>query len=179
MTNKVKVTTCSLGGCFGCHMSIMDIDEQFFELARLVEFTRTPLTDVKQIVTSDVGILEGGVCNSENIEILKEFRKNTKTLVALGACAITGGVPAMRNQYSVEQCLRESYIDGAGLENPQIPNDPEIPLVLNQVHPLHEVVKIDYFLPGCPPPASAILSFLQNFIEGKPIDYSYQQIHFD
>ncbi len=179
MSARIKVSTVSLAGCFGCHMSLLDIDERIIELSQLVEFTRTPLTDIKAIVSSDIGIIEGGVCNAENVEVLKEFRRQCKTIVAIGACAITGGIPSLRNHYTLKACIEESYLDGIGVENPHIPDDPELPLLLNKVHPIHEVVKVDYFLPGCPPPADTIWTFLEELISGKEIAFTYQQIHYD
>ena len=177
--SKLKVATCSLAGCFGCHMSILDLDERLFTLVNLVEFDRSPLTDVKQIGVCDVGIIEGGVANSENIHVLREFRAHCKILISMGACAITGGVPAMRNRFTLRDCLEESYISGVGLMDAQIPNDPEIPLLLSQVHPIHEVVKIDYFLPGCPPSADTIWAFLTQLLSSQPIALSYTQLHYD
>jgi NAD-reducing hydrogenase small subunit len=179
MPEKLKVATASLAGCFGCHMSFLDIDERILDLVQLVDFDRTPITDIKKIGPCDIGIIEGGVANAENVEVLREFRDHCKILVALGACAITGGIPAMRNQFTVEECLRESYVEGMGVENPGVPNDPEIPLLLNKVHPIHEVVKVDYFLPGCPPSADAIWTFLTELVQGKPIAFPYNQIHYD
>ncbi len=179
MAEKLKVATASLAGCFGCHMSILDIDERILQLVELVEFDRSPITDIKTVGPCDLGILEGGVCNAENVEVLREFRHHCKILVAMGACAVNGGIPAMRNQFSVKDCLEESYVHGVGIHNPGIPNDPEIPLLLNKVHPLHEVVKIDYFLPGCPPTADAIWTFLTELLAGKPIGFPYTQIHYD
>ena len=176
---KVKIATCSLAGCFGCHMSLLDLDERLFELAERVELDRSPLTDIKELGDCDLGLIEGGVCNAENVHVLMEFRARCKILVAIGACALSGGVPAMRNQYDLKDCLEESYLRGIGLVNPQIPNDPEIPLLLNQVHPLHEVVKIDYFLPGCPPSADAIWTFVSQLLSGQPLALSYTQIHYD
>ena len=179
MAEKLKVATGSLAGCFGCHMSILDIDERILQLVELVEFDRSPITDIKTVGPCDLGILEGGVCNAENVEVLREFRHHCKILVAMGACAVNGGIPAMRNQFSVKDCLEESYVHGVGIHNPGIPNDPEIPLLLNKVHPLHEVVKIDYFLPGCPPTADTIWTFLTELLAGKPIGFPYTQIHYD
>ena len=177
--SKLKVATCSLAGCFGCHMSILDLDERLFTLVDLVEFDRSPITDVKQIGQCDVGIIEGGVCNAENVHVLREFRDHCKILISMGACAITGGVPAMRNNFTLKECLDESYISGIGLVDAQVPNDPEIPLLLSKVHPLHEVVKIDYYLPGCPPSADAIWTFLTQLLSGQPIALSYTQLHYD
>jgi len=179
MANKIRVATGSLAGCFGCHMSLLDIDERILELVEVVEFDRSPITDIKVIGDCDLGILEGGVANAENVEVLLEFRKHCKTLVAMGACAINGGIPAMRNMFELRECLEESYINAVGIDNPHIPSDPEIPLLLNKVHPLHEVVKIDYFLPGCPPSADTIWTFLTELIEGKPVSFPYTQIHYD
>ena len=177
--HKLKIATCSLAGCFGCHMSLLDLDERLFELAERVELDRSPLTDIKELGDCDLGLIEGGVCNAENVHVLMEFRARCKILVAIGACALNGGVPAMRNQYDLKDCLEESYLRGIGLVNPQIPNDPEIPLLLNQVHPLHEVVKIDYFLPGCPPSADAIWTFVNQLLSGQPLALPYTQIHYD
>ena len=177
--SKIRVATTSLAGCFGCHMSLLDIDERILELVELVEFDATPLTDFKRIEECDVGIVEGGVCNEENIEVLKEFRANSRILVGMGACALNGGVPAMRNHYTLEECLEVAFISGDGIENPQIPSDPDLPLLLDKVHPIHEVVKVDYFLPGCPPSADTIWLFLDALLHGKPIDSVYSTIQYD
>jgi NAD-reducing hydrogenase small subunit len=179
MADKLRVATASLAGCFGCHMSLLDIDERILSLVELVEFDRTPLTDIKIIGDCDLGIIEGGVANQENVEVLLEFRKHCRILVSMGACAVNGGIPAMRNQFELRDCLEESYIHGVGLGNAMIPNDPEIPLLLNKVHPIHEVVKIDYFLPGCPPSGDTIWTFLTELLEGKPVSFPYTQIHYD
>ena len=177
---KVTVATCSLAGCFGCHMSFLDIDERIVELVQLIQFDRSPLTDVKHCSEHvDVGLVEGGLCNVENVETLREFRRSCKVLVAVGACAIMGGVPALRNKFTLEECLRESYVDGIGVENGHIPNDPEIPLLLNKVRPIHEVVKIDYVLPGCPPPADAFWELLTAVLAGREPHLDYQLRRFD
>ncbi|MDJ0890962.1 MAG: NADP oxidoreductase [Gammaproteobacteria bacterium] len=179
MSEKAKVATASLAGCFGCHMSLLDIDERLLDLIQVVEFDRMPLTDIKKVGRCDVGIIEGGVANAENVEVLRDFREHCKVLVAMGACAINGGIPAMRNQFELADCLTEAYVDGVGVDNPMIPNDPEIPLLLNKVHPIHEVVNVDYFLPGCPPAADAIWTFLNELLTGQPIALPYTQIHYD
>ena len=179
MTDKPRVATTSLCGCFGCHMSLLDIDERILDLVQLVRFDRTPLTDIKIIGDCDLGLIEGGVANAENVEVLREFRRHCKVLVAVGACAVNGGIPAMRNQFTLKECLEESYVGGVGVHNPGIPNDPEIPLLLNQVHPIHEVVKVDYFLPGCPPSADTLWTYLTELLAGQPIAFPYTQIHYD
>ena len=105
---KLKVATTSLAGCFGCHMSFLDIDERLFTLLEYIEFDRSPLTDIKECSPDcDIGIIEGGLCNAENVHVLREFRKNCKFLVAMGACAINGGLPAQRNHLDLRDVLEE------------------------------------------------------------------------
>lgn len=168
---KLRVATTSLAGCFGCHMSLLDIDERLFDLLELIEFDRSPFTDTKHIGTQgicDIGIVEGGVCNAENVQVLKSFRAHCRILVAIGACAVNGGLPAQRNHLDLRDILETVYATEASLTGgTRIPDDPELPLPLDQVRPLHEVVKIDYFLPGCPPSAEAIWQFLTDLIAGR------------
>jgi len=179
MSKKIRIATTSLAGCFGCHMSFLDIDERLTELADAVEFNRSPITDIKQCTACDIGLIEGGVCNADNVHVLREFRDQCKMLVAVGACAINGGLPAMRNEVPLKECLTEAYIDGIGIENPVIPNDPELPLLLNKVHPIHEIVNVDYFLPGCPPSADVFWAFLSDVIAGREPILPTELIHFD
>jgi NAD-reducing hydrogenase small subunit len=176
---KLRVATTSLAGCFGCHMSLLDIDERLFELLEQVEFDRSPLTDAKRCGPCDIGLIEGGVCNAENIQVLREFRRNCKVLVAVGACAVTGGLPAQRNHLPLDDCLTEVYLTEAGLIHGRIPNDPELPLPLDKVRPIQEVVKVDYFLPGCPPSADAIWKLLTDLIAGREPRLPPELIRYD
>jgi len=180
---KLRVATTSLAGCFGCHMSLLDIDERLFDLLELVEFDRSPLTDTKEIGTQgpcDIGIIEGGVCNAENVQVLQDFRANCRILVAIGACAVNGGLPAQRNHLDLRDILATVYATEASLAaGTRIPDDPELPLPLAQVRPLHEVVKIDFFLPGCPPSADAIWQFLTDLIAGREPRVATQLLHYD
>jgi NAD-reducing hydrogenase small subunit len=176
---KLKVATTSLAGCFGCHMSFLDIDERILKLLEQVEFDRSPITDIKKVGPCDLGILEGGLCNAENVHVLREFRRNCKVLVAMGACAVNGGLPAQRNHLDIRDCLQTVYMTGTGIRRGFIPNDPELPLPLDKVHPLHDVVKIDYFLPGCPPPADAIWQFLNDLLAGRTPTLGHGLIHYD
>jgi NAD-reducing hydrogenase small subunit len=176
---KLRVATTSLAGCFGCHMSFLDIDERLFDLLQLVEFDRSPITDIKHCGPCDIGIVEGGICNAENVHVLREFRRNCKVLIAIGACAVTGGLPAQRNHLDLAACLSEVYLTEPGMEHGLIPNDPELPLPLDKVHPIHEVVKVDYFLPGCPPSADAIWSFLLGLANGREPTLGHGLISYD
>ncbi|GAB4385893.1 MAG: hydrogenase [Phycisphaerales bacterium] len=180
--SRPRIATCSLAGCFGCHMSLLDIDERILELAELVEFHKTPLTDIKHFsARCAVGLVEGGCANEENVEVLRTFRRHCDVLVSLGDCATMGGIPALRNFVPLEECLREAYLTGPSVHNPEgvVPNDIELPLLLNKVRPCHEVVKIDYFLPGCPPSADAIWAALKALLSGERIELPYQLIKYD
>ena len=177
---KLKLATVSLAGCFGCHMSLLDIDERLLQLLELVEFDRSPLTDIKRIGRCDIGLIEGGLCNAENVEVLRDFRAHCKTLVAVGACAINGGLPAQRNQRDVGQMLRDVYSrQTGGSSGNRIPNDPELPLPLNHVHPIHEVVHVDYFLPGCPPSGDAFWAFLTALLDGRTPQLGHGLMRYD
>jgi len=112
---KIRIATATLAGCFGCHMSLLDIDEKIIDLVELVEFDRTPLTDIKQLGHCDIGLIEGAVANSDNVEVLREFRKQCKTIIALGACALNGGIPALRNQFTLEECISLRIFSATGL----------------------------------------------------------------
>ena len=177
---KFKVATVSLAGCFGCHMSFLDIDERLLELIQHIEFDRSPLTDIKEVGRCDIGLIEGGLCNSENVQVLREFRARCKTLVAVGACAINGGLPAQRNHLDLGALLNDVYHSRPGMtKGSLIPNDPELPLPLNKVHPIHEVVHVDYFLPGCPPSADAFWSFLTDLMAGRTPRLGQGVLHYD
>jgi NAD-reducing hydrogenase small subunit len=176
---KLKVATTSLAGCFGCHMSFLDIDERLLDLVELVEFDRSPLTDIKHCGPCDIGLIEGGICNAENVHVLREFRANCKTLIAVGACAVNGGLPAQRNHLDLRDCLQEVYHTSLGVVDGQVPSDPELPLPLDKVHPIHEIVRIDYFIPGCPPSGDAIWKFLTDLIAGRTPRLAHPMLHYD
>jgi len=179
---KPKVATASLAGCFGCHMSILDIDERILKLIELIQFDRSPLDDIKKFTDRCLlGIIEGGCCNEENVHVLRDFRKHCDVLVSIGDCATMGGLPALRNGVPLKECLEEAYLNGPTVYNVEnkIPNDPELPLILDRVYPLHEIVKIDVRLPGCPPPADAIWELLTALLAKRPINLSYEQLRYD
>jgi NAD-reducing hydrogenase small subunit len=180
--SKPKIATTSLAGCFGCHMSLLDIDERILELAELVEFDKSPINDLKKFTGQcAVGLIEGGCCNEENVEVLRDFRRNCDLLISVGDCATMGGVPALRNMLPLAECLEEAYLNGPTVYNPSgtIPDDPEIPLLLDKVYPAHEVVKVDYFLPGCPPSADTLWQALVALLTDKPVDLPYELIKYD
>lgn len=180
--SKPKVATTSLCGCFGCHMSFLDIDERILELVELVDFDRSPINDIKNIQGPvEIGLVEGGCANEENVKVLHEFRKNCKVLISVGDCAINGGIPALRNMVPLEECYQEAFLDGPTVVNPtgEVPNDVEIPLLLDKVYPCHEVVKVDYHLPGCPPLADTLWAALTALLTDQPVELPYELVKYD
>jgi len=179
---KPRIATVSMTGCFGCHMSILDIDERILKLVELVDFDRSPIDDFKTFTgRCAVGLIEGGVSNDEHVHVLREFREHCDVLVAVGGCACNGDIPSMRNTVGLKECLEEAYLNGPTVHNPSgaIPNDPEIPLLTDKVYPCNEVVKIDYFLPGCPPKADAIWAAVTALLAGKAPELPYELLKYD
>jgi NAD-reducing hydrogenase small subunit len=168
--DRLRVATIWLGGCSGCHMSFLDLDEFLIDLAGKIDLVYSPVIDVKEYPEDvDVCLVEGAVCNQDNLEMIHKVRARTKILVAFGDCAVTANVPAIRNQLGLrndESVLQRAYVEGAQ-SNPQVPKEPGIvPGLLERVMPVHEVVHVDYFLPGCPPPADRIKAIMGHVLAG-------------
>ena len=179
---KLRVAIVWLGGCSGCHMSFLDLDEFLIELADLIELVYSPVMDVKEFPGNvDVCLIEGAVCNEDNLEILHKIRARTKVLVSFGDCAVTGNVPAIRNQLgagSTENVLQRAYVDSAQ-DNPRVPKaDGIVPQLLARVTPVHEAVHVEYFLPGCPPPAASIKALMVQVLSGTTPKLEGTQLKF-
>jgi len=163
-------------------MSLLDIDDRILKLVELVDFDRSPIDDIKHITGPvTIGLIEGGCSNEENVHVLQEFRKFCKILISVGDCATMGGIPALRNTIPLKECLEEAYLNGPTVHNPRgkVPDDSDIPLLLDKVYPCHEVVKIDYFLPGCPPPADTLWEALVALLNDKPVELPYELLKYD
>ena len=176
---KPKVASDWMAGCAGCHMSLLDMDERILKIVELADIRATPITDLKEPDAGgvDVGVLEGGINNTANEEVAHKMRKRAKILVALGDCAVFGGVPAMRNFCGIQEALRRAYIeaesnDGEG----KIPDDPEL-ATMTKVRALHEVVPVDVFVPGCPPDADVIFHVLSELAQGRKPELTGDLLH--
>ncbi|EGF30833.1 NAD-reducing hydrogenase subunit HoxY [Oxalobacteraceae bacterium IMCC9480] len=180
---KINVSMIALVGCWGCTLSFLDMDERLLGLLDKITILRSSMTDIKRIPERCVvGFVEGGVASEENIETLEHFRANCDILISVGACAVWGGVPSMRNQLPLADCLEEAYIKSptvvAGII-PIIPNHPDLTRVTTKVYPCHEVVKMDYFIPGCPPDGDAIFKVLDDIVSGRPVDLPTSMNRYD
>jgi len=163
---KARLATLWLDGCSGCHMSLLDIDEAIIAVAQRVEIVYGPLVDAQEFpLDVDVAIVEGAISSQDDLEKIQHVRKHSRILVALGDCAITSNVPSMRNRLPVKTILERVYIEGADVQK-GVPTD-GVPTLLRHAIPLHDVVKVDLHVPGCPPPASAILFVLNELLDGR------------
>jgi len=174
---KPKVSTDWMCGCSGCHMSLLDMDERLVQVLDLIDLRSSPITDLKEPDKGgvDVGVLEGGINNTSNEEVAHRMRKSCKILVALGDCAVFGGVPAMRNFFTIEESLR-AYVetestDGEG----KIPDDPEL-CRMTRVRAVQDVVPVDVFVPGCPPDADTIFFALSELAQGRKPDLTGKKL---
>lgn len=165
---RAKVATLWLDGCSGCHMSILDIDAALIDVARKIEIVYGPLVDAQDMPEDiDVALVEGAVANKDDVAKIRKLRSHAKFLVALGDCAVTSNVPAMRNAIPVNRLLQQVYAEGPGAQ--VVPTE-GVPQLLKQARPVQEFVKVDLHVPGCPPPAKAILVVLGDLLAGKKPD---------
>jgi NAD-reducing hydrogenase small subunit len=163
-------------------MSFLDLDEFLIDLAGMIDLVYSPVIDVKEYPENvDVCLVEGAVCNEDNLELIRKIRKRTKVVVSFGDCAVTGNVPAIRNQLglrSTESVLQRAYVEGAQ-SNPSVPKEPGIvPPLLDRVTPVHEAIYVDYFLPGCPPPADRIKALMTQVLAGATPKLEGTQLKF-
>jgi NAD-reducing hydrogenase small subunit len=168
---RARLATVWLDGCSGCHMSLLDMDEAIIAIAKRVEVVYGPLVDAQEFPKAvDVALIEGAISSQEDLERVRTIRQRSKLVVALGDCAVTGNVPAMRNQIVPRKLLERIYIEGVQ-ETPGIPTE-GVPALLRHAIPVHEVVKVDLHVPGCPPSAQAIVFVLGELLDGRVPDLS-------
>ena len=176
---KPKVSSDWLAACAGCHMSLLDMDERIIKVVELADIRATPITDLKEPDESgvDVGILTGAVNTTTNEEVAHKMRERCKILVAMGDCAVFGGVVAMRNFFKIDDALRRAYVETESTdEEGKIPSSPEIgkPTLVRSVG---EVVKVDISIPGCPPDADVIFYALAELAQGRIPEIKDEKLH--
>lgn len=166
---RPRIATVWLDGCSGCHMSFLDLDERLLDVTARADLVYSPLVDTKEFPDAvDVTLVEGAVSSEEDLEKIKRIRAHTKILVSFGDCAVTANIPSMRNPFGADAILQRAYIENVTL-NPHIPNQ-VVPPLLKRVRPVHDVVKVDVFVPGCPPSADTIFYVVNELLEGRTPD---------
>jgi len=166
---KLKIGTCWLDGCSGCHMSLLDTDEGIVAVLKKADIVFGPLVDAQEWPEGvDVAVIEGAVSSQDDLKLAREARVYSKVVVALGDCAVTGNVPTMRNGIPTRKLLERVYVEGASARQ-AVPTD-GVPPLLKQAEPLHSSIKVDVHVPGCPPKPGAILMVLSELLEGREPD---------
>ena len=167
--SKPTLATVWLDGCSGCHMSLLDMDERLFDIAERADIVYSPIVDAKEYPNDvDFCLVEGAVSSEDDLHKIRLVRERTRTLISFGDCAVTANVPALRNPIGVQPLLDRAYVENVTL-NPGIPRA-VVPALLPTARPVHRVVKVDVFLPGCPPSADLIYQLLVDVLEGHPPD---------
>lgn len=167
--SKPTLATVWLDGCSGCHMSFLDIDDQLLVLGRQVDLVYSPLVDRKDFPEHvDITLVEGAVSSTDDLAKIRKVRAHTRILVSLGDCAVTSNVPSMRNPFGVQAVLNRGYVENVTEPRP-VPSA-IIPMLLDHARPVHELVTVDVFVPGCPPSPDVILGVLQDLIAGRTPD---------
>jgi len=150
-------------------MSFLDIDERIVEFFEHFELTSSPITDLKHPPEEgvDVGVLSGGIGNEDELHEAKEMREHCKLLVAMGDCAVFGGINTMRNFFPTEEVLRRGYIETESTVDGEIPEHEDLTPLTDKVYGVGEVVPVDVYLPGCPPTADAIWHVFMELLAGR------------
>ena len=169
--SKLRMATVWLDGCSGCHMSFLDLDERLLAVAEKADLVYSPLVDQKEFPANvDIALVEGAVSSEEDLHKIQIIRQRPKTLVSLGDCAVTANVPSMRNKFALATILDRAYKENV-TRDPGAPTE-AVPVLLEKVRPIHEVVPVDVFIPGCPPSADTIFYAVSELLEGRSPDLS-------
>lgn len=176
---KLRLATAWLGGCSGCHMSFLDLDERLIDLAQQADLVYSPIADVKEFPADvDVTLVEGAVANVDHLELAQQIRARSKVVVSFGDCAVTGNVTSLRNRLAVDDLLTQVYREGPGKTPRGGEADAVMPALLPKVLPLHQVIAVDAFIPGCPPDPERIWTAVTALLAGQPVEFEPEMRRF-
>jgi NAD-reducing hydrogenase small subunit len=176
---KVRLATAWLGGCSGCHMSFLDLGEKLIELFAAADLVYSPIADIKEFPQDvDVTLVEGAVANLDHLELAEQIRERSKIVVSFGDCAVTGNVTVLRNKLDVDDLLHQVYHEGPGRVPRGGEEDGIVPALIPRVVPLHQVIAVDAFLPGCPPDPERIWTAVTALLAGKPVELTAEMRRF-
>lgn len=178
VTNKIRLATVWLGGCSGCHMSFLDLDEKLLDLFAQADLVYSPIADLKEFPENvDVTLVEGAVANVDHVKLAEELRERSRIVVSFGDCAVTGNVTSLRNKLQVDDLLTKVYHEGPG-SAPHGDDDDILPALLPRVLPLHQLIKVDAFIPGCPPDRDRIWAAVSALLAGQPVELETSMLRF-
>jgi len=179
LSHKIRLATAWLGGCSGCHMSFLDLDERLIELAEHADLVYSPIADVKEFPEAvDVTLVEGAVANVDHLELAQKIRTRSRIVVSFGDCAVTGNVTSLRNRLAVDDLLTQVYKAGPGNVPRGGEADRVLPMLLPKVLPLHQVIAVDAYIPGCPPDPERIWTAIQALLHGEPLNLAPEMRRF-
>jgi NAD-reducing hydrogenase small subunit len=167
---KIRLATAWLGGCSGCHMSFLDLDERLLDLEASAKLVYSPFADIKELPKGvDVIFVEGAVANIDHLRLAQQIREQSRIVISFGDCAVTGNVTSLRNRLAVNELL--TYVYEERLEQVARGSDvgSVLPPLMPKVLPLHQVIPVDLFMPGCPPEPDRIWTALDALFRREPV----------
>jgi len=170
---KKKIATVWLGGCSGCHMSLLDMDERILEVVKIADIVKSPIVDGKEWQEVDIALVEGSITSDQHYNEILEIRRKAKTVIAMGDCAVMTNVTGMRNYFNLKDVLEAAYVNAISNDKEgRLPDHASLLRLNDKVVPLQEVIEVDFVIPGCPPHADTIFYVLNEFLNDRLPDLS-------
>jgi len=185
MADKPKVAFYWCASCGGCEEAVVDLEERILDVVAAVDIVLWPVAmdfkkqDIEAMPDKAIAVtfINGGVRMSEQEEWVHLLRRKSKMIVAFGACAHLGGIPGLANLSTAQDVFHTVYrdVDSVDHRNTTVPLGStmyegvnlHLPTFYDSVRALHQVIDVDYFLPGCAPPPELIWGAIQAILTGS------------